>query len=58
MYVYNFLPHPQHMELPRPGTEHKLQVQPTPLMRQHQILNPLLLAGDLTCATTETTPDP
>ena len=59
-----FWPHPWHMEFPSPGMEPKLQLQTTPQLRQHQILNPLHWAGDQTHASadtqaaTKTTPDP
>ena len=36
-----FLPHPQHVEVPRPGIESVPQQGPEPLQWQHQILNPL-----------------
>ena len=39
--------HSWHTEVPRPGIESKLQVQPTPqLQQQHQILNPLCHGGN------------
>ena len=34
-----FWPHLQHVKVPRPGMEPKLQLQPMPQLRQHQILN-------------------
>ena len=41
-------PHPQHMEVPRPGFE------PEPYLWHHWILNPLCWAGDRTCTYTVT----
>ena len=43
-------PHPQRMEVPRPGIESKLQLRPMPQPRQHQILKALHWAGDPTYA--------
>ena len=40
IYLF-FLPHLQHMEVPRPGTESKPQLQPIPQLQKLQILNPL-----------------
>ena len=36
------------MEVPGPETESELQLPPTPQLWQHQIYNPLYLAGDQT----------
>lgn len=46
--------HLWHMEIPRLGIESKLQLQPVPQLQQHQILNPLCLAGVQTHTATET----
>ena len=40
-----FWKHPQHMEVPRPGTEPVPQQQHKPLQRQHWILNVLCHKG-------------
>ena len=73
--LWNFLffwLHLQHMEVPRPGNESELQLQPTPQLQQCHIVKPLYRAGDqthasamtqahasaMTQATTETMPDP
>ena len=37
------------MEVPRLGVESELQVQPTPQLGEHEILNPLSKARDPTC---------
>ena len=50
--------HPQHMEIPGPGTESEPHLQPMPQLQQHRILNPLCQARDQTCANSETTQDP
>ena len=42
------------MEVPRSGTESKLNLQPTPQLRQRWILNALGWAGVRTSNTTET----
>ena len=36
-----FWPYPWYMEVPRPGIEFESQLQPTPQLQQHRILNPL-----------------
>ena len=41
VFVCLFRPHPQHMDVPRPGTEAEPQPQPPPQGQQHGILNPL-----------------
>ena len=38
--------HPWHMEVPGPGIESELQLQPTPHLQQHQILNPPCHSGN------------
>jgi len=58
LYFFIFQPFPQHMEVPGPRIESELQLQRTPQLQQHWILNPLCQAGDPTCTATETTPDP
>ena len=50
--------HPWHMDIPRPGTESKLQLQPTAPLQQCQIPNLLHWARGQTCATTEAMLDP
>lgn len=40
-FIYFLWPCPQHMDVPRPGIESELQLQPTPQVQQCQILNPL-----------------
>ena len=47
-------PHLWHMEVPGPGIESKLQLQPTPQPWQHRILNPPHRAGDRTWASAAT----
>ena len=43
------------MEVPRPGTESKLQPQPRlQLLQQHWILNPLCQTEDQTCTSAVT----
>ena len=42
------------MEVPGPGIESELKLQPTPQLQQCWILDPLSLAGDGTVASTET----
>ena len=42
------------MEVPGPGTESKLQLQPTPQLWQCKIYNPLCWAGDQTHSSAET----
>ena len=34
------------MEVPRPGIKSELQLQPTPQLWQHQVLNPLSYSGN------------
>ena len=54
-FSFSFLqPHPRHMEVPSPGMESKLELQPTPQLQQQRILNPLCWARDQTSAATET----
>ena len=45
-----FRPHPWHMEVPRPSTESKPELQPMSQLQQCQILNPLCWTGDQTSA--------
>ena len=40
--------HPQHMEIPRPGIESELPLQPMPQLRLCWILNPLFHSGNST----------
>ena len=47
-FFFLFQPHPQHIDVPRPGTESKLQLQPTPQLWQHWILIPAHQAGEHT----------
>ena len=47
--IYIWL-HSWYMQVPRPGVESELQVEPTPQLQQSQILNPLHWAGDQTHA--------
>ena len=62
-WIFFFLIIPMAYESSRAKDESKPQVQPMPQLWQHQILNPLLWAGDwthtsaATQATTETVPD-
>ena len=42
------------MEVPEPGTESEMQLQPTPQLWQCQILNPLYRTGDQTLASAAT----
>ena len=44
LFLFLFWPHLRHMEVPRPGTESELQLQPMPQLQQCQILNPLHLS--------------
>ena len=60
-YVKNHLrffpflwPHPQHMEVIRPGIESEPHLPPTPQPWQCWILNPLLQTGGRTCDDSET----
>ena len=41
-------PHPQHVEVPRPGIEFKLQLQHMPQLQLCQILEPTVPGGDWT----------
>ena len=43
--IFLFQPSLQHMEVPRPGSEYKLQLQPTPQLQRCWILNPLGWVG-------------
>ena len=46
--VFVFMAAQWHMGVPGPGTESKLQLQPTPQLWQYKIYNPLCWAGDQT----------
>ena len=48
-FFFLFRLHPQHMEVPKLGTESELQLQPTPWLQQHQILIPLSWWGSSLC---------
>ena len=52
--IFFFKLHPRHVEVPRPGTRSKPQLQSMPQLQQCQILNPLCWAADQTVASTET----
>ena len=59
LFFFLFQPHLWHMEVPGSDIESKTQLQPTPQLWQHQILNLLCQpdqtctnAGSLTCCTT------
>ena len=41
MLIFHLWPCPQHVEVPRPGTEPVPQQQPKPQQWEHQSLNPL-----------------
>ena len=45
LFVFLFQLHPWHMEIPRLGTESKLQLPPTPQLWQCQILNHCATVG-------------
>lgn len=57
-FFFFLLPPPlRHIEVPEPGVNSKLELQPMAKLRQPQILNPLLWARDWTHAASKTMPD-
>ena len=48
-WFFPFLATPRHMQVPRPGVESKLELQPTPQLWRCQFLNPLCPARTNPC---------
>ena len=54
-WIFFFFPHTHGTwKVPGPQTEFKPQLQLSPQLQQHRVLNPLHRAGDGTCASTAT----